>query len=381
MLSYVQPTCCSSARNPVILANSLGRSEAAVEALVRLAESLAVPVVSGGDGYSFPSQHPLYAVEDKNDLLAAADVVVAFDVYDLEQMLTRQNWATRTNEDILRPDAKLVDVSLRQLTVKSWADDHGRLYPTTLSVAADVALALPALAAIVASRTAEANSDEVEARRSALTARRAELREEAIATAHRQATEQPVALSTLAAELWEVVKDDDWVIGNGDLRGWLDRLWDFDAPYRNRDGRGGAGLGQGLGHAIGVALANRAQGRLTIDIQSDGDFLFTPAAIWTAVHHHIPILIVMYNNRTYGNDLGHQGMMARVRNRPEENKTIGIDIDDPVVDFAAMARSMGAWAEGPIERVEDLRGALERAKHEVVANGRVALVDVYTQVT
>jgi thiamine pyrophosphate-dependent acetolactate synthase large subunit-like protein len=184
----------------------------------------------------------------------------------------------------------------------------------------------------------------------------------------------------MAAELWDVIKDDDWVLGNGDLRGWMDRLWDFDAPYRNRDGRGGAGLGQGLGHAIGVALANRAQGRLTINIQSDGDFLFTPAAIWTAVHHRIPILIVMYNNRTYGNDLGHQGMIARVRNRPEENKTVGIDINDPVVDFAAMARSLGAWAEGPIERAEDLRGVFERAKHEVVANGRVALVDVYTQV-
>ena len=98
------------------------------------------------------------------------------------------------------------------------------------------------------------------------------------------------------------------------------------------------------------------------------------------MHHHIPILIVMYNNRTYGNDLGHQGMMARVRNRPDENKTIGINIEDPVVDFAAMARSMGAWAEGPIERPEDLRGALERAKHEVMQNGSVALVDVYTQV-
>ncbi len=243
-----------------------------------------------------------------------------------------------------------------------------------------MALALPALAGMVQSRAAEANSDEVEARRARLTQRRAELREEAIETAKRQAAEQPVALSTLAAELWEVVKDEDWVIGNGDLRGWLDRLWDFDAPHRNRDGRGGAGLGQGLGHAIGVALANRTQGRLTIDIQSDGDFLFTPAAIWTAVHHHIPILIVMYNNHTYGNDLGHQGMMARVRNRPEENKTVGIDINDPVVDFASMARSMGAWAEGPIERPEDVRAALERAKHEVMHNGRVALVDVYTQV-
>jgi thiamine pyrophosphate-dependent acetolactate synthase large subunit-like protein len=368
------------ARNPVVLANDLGRSDAAAAGLLTLAETLAIPVVTGGDGYSFPTQHALFATEDKNDLLAQADVVVAFDVYDLEQLLTRQNWATRTNEDILPPNAKLIDVSLRQLTVKSWADDHGRLYPTELSVAADTSLALPALADLLQSRKDEANADEVEARRARLTERRAEQREDALQTAKRQSSEQPVALSTLASEVWEVVRQEDWVIGNGDLRGWLDRLWDFDAPHRNRDVRGGAGLGQGLGHAIGVALANREHGRLTINIQSDGDFLFTPAAIWTAVHHRIPILIVMYNNRTYGNDLGHQGMMARVRNRPEENKTVGIDIDDPVVDFAAMARSMGAWAEGPIERSEDLRPVLEQAKREVMENGRVALVDVYTQV-
>ncbi|MCH8315583.1 MAG: hypothetical protein IIA64_06380 [Planctomycetes bacterium] len=128
-----------------------------------------------------------------------------------------------------------------------------------------------------------------------------------------------------------------------------------------------------------MALANRDKGRLTINIQSDGDLLFTPAALWTAVHHRIPLLVVMYNNRTYGNDLGHQGTMAQVRGRPEERKTIGIDIDDPVVDIVGLARSFGAWAEGPIERAEDLKPAFERAKHEVVANGRVALVDIYTQ--
>jgi thiamine pyrophosphate-dependent acetolactate synthase large subunit-like protein len=128
-----------------------------------------------------------------------------------------------------------------------------------------------------------------------------------------------------------VVKDDDWVIGNGDFRGWVQRLWDFQHPYQDQSARGGGGLGQGLGHAIGVALANRDKGRLTINIQSDGDLLFTPSAFWTAVHHRIPLLIVMYNNRTYGNDLGHQGTMAQVRGRPDENKTIGIDIDDPFV--------------------------------------------------
>jgi hypothetical protein len=88
----------------------------------------------------------------------------------------------------------------------------------------------------------------------------------------------------------------------------------------------------------------------------------------------------MHNNHTDGNDLGHQGIMAQVRGRPAERKTIGIDIDDPPVDFAAMARSFGAWAEGPIERAEDLGPAIERAKGEVMDRGRVALVDVYTQV-
>jgi thiamine pyrophosphate-dependent acetolactate synthase large subunit-like protein len=108
--------------------------------------------------------------------------------------------------------------------------------------------------------------------------------------------------------------------------------------------------------------------------------LFTPSALWTAVHHRIPLLIVMYNNRTYGNDLGHQGTMAQVRGRPDENKTIGIDINDPFVDFVGLARSFGAWAEGPIERIEDLSEAFERAREEVVDNGRVALVDIVTQV-
>jgi thiamine pyrophosphate-dependent acetolactate synthase large subunit-like protein len=371
------------AQRPVVLANSLGRAAEATDGLLRLAENLAVPVVTGGDLFSFPSRHPLYATEAKNELLAEADLVVAFDVYDLEQLLTRQNWATRTNEDILTPGTKLVDVSLRHLTTKSWADDHGAYYPTTLSVAADTALALPALADLVEAqrRAGKGSADEIEARRARLTAMSAANLAQAQATAREHAGDHPLHLATIAQELWDVVRDTDWVIGNGDLRGWLERLWDFNSPHQGQDTRGGAGLGQGLPHAIGVALANRDKGRLTINIQSDGDLLFTPSALWTAVHHRIPMLIVMYNNRTYGNDLGHQGMMARVRGRPEENKTIGIDINDPVVDFVGMARAFGAWAEGPIERAEDLKPAFERAKREVMENGRVALVDLYTQVT
>ena len=371
-----------AAERPVVLANFLGRSEDAAQGLLRLAESLALPVVNGGDFFNFPTRHPLYATESRDELLAEADVVLALDVYDLQQELTRLDRATRKTEDILRPDAMLIDISLRQLMVKSWADDHGSLYPTAMSVAADTALATPALADLVQRRL-----DDAAGSAAAITARRERIsqlskaalaRNQATAKAHSE--DHPLALSTIAQELWEVVKDYDWVVGNGDLRGWVQRLWDIKRPYQDVSARAGGGLGEGLPHAVGVALANRDKGRLTINIQSDGDMLFTPAAIWTAVHHRIPLLIVMYNNRTYGNDLGHQGSMAQVRGRPMERRTIGIDIDDPVVDFAGLARSFGAYAEGPIERAEELKPAFERAVKAVVEEGRVALVDMYTQV-
>jgi thiamine pyrophosphate-dependent acetolactate synthase large subunit-like protein len=350
--------------------------------LVRLAESLAIPVITGGDLYNFPTHHPLNATDSKNDLLSEADVVIALDVYDLQQILTRQDWATRTNEDILKPDAKLVDISLRQLMVKSWADDHGALYPTEIQLAADTSLAIPALADIVERRLEDGagNTGEIEARRSKIKVLHDANVAKNQAVAKDKRGEHPLHLATIAQAIYDVVKNDDWVIGNGDLRGWVQKLWNFTSPHQDMGARGGGGLGQGLGHAIGVALANRDKGRLTINIQSDGDMLFTPAAIWTAVHHKIPMLIIMYNNRTYGNDLGHQSTVAITRGRPEENKAVGIDITDPIVDFVKLAQSFGAYAEGTVERADDMAAAFERARKEVVENGRVALVDVYTQV-
>jgi acetolactate synthase-1/2/3 large subunit len=80
----------------------------------------------------------------------------------------------------------------------------------------------------------------------------------------------------------------------------------------------------------------------------------------------------MYNNRE------HQLRMARLRGTPPERASIGMDMDDPAPDFAAMARSMGWYAEGPFESADGLAGALARAIAEVKA-GRPALLDTVTQ--
>ena len=58
-------------------------------------------------------------------------------------------------------------------------------------------------------------------------------------------------------------------------------------------------------------------------------------ALWTAAHYRIPLLIVVANNRSFYNDEVHQERVARMRNRPVENKWIGQRIADPDIDLAA----------------------------------------------
>ena len=86
----------------------------------------------------------------------------------------------------------------------------------------------------------------------------------------------------------------------------------------------------------------------------------------------------MYNNRSYYNDWEHQIRIARHRETPVERVHIGMDIMDPEVDFPGMARSMGWWAEGPIENGNDVASILKPVIDEVKA-GRPALVDTVTQ--
>ena len=102
-----------------------------------------------------------------------------------------------------------------------------------------------------------------------------------------------------------------------------------------------------------------------------------PAAIWTAVHYKIPILIVLHNNTSFGNDEEHQITLAYRRGRPAENAWIGQRMVGPEPDYCTVARGYGAFAEEAVRDPKQLSGAFSRAV-AAVENGQVALVDVHT---
>lgn len=372
----------AEAERPVVLVDYMGRNPEAVSSLVRLAETLALPVIDQGSRFNFPNTHPLDVKGAESDLLKEADLVLALDVPHLQKAVTLTNSTTRSASPLLRPGTRVIDISFNDFMVRSWIHELGRIQEVDLPIAADTSLAIPALADLL--EAAVRDDQALQARRDERWKRlegiRRSIRDRWLETAERVRDKRPISLPRLALDLWDVIRNEDWVLVNRNLRDWPRRLWDWSGssgvPYIGA--HIGGGIGYGIGHSLGAALA-LGKSRLCIDIQPDGDLLYTPSALWTAAHHRIPLLIVMYNNRSYYNDEEHQILIARERGRPVENAHIGQAMVDPPVDFAGMARSFGIEAWGPVEEPGELKPLLERAVRYVLREKKAALVDVVTQ--
>jgi thiamine pyrophosphate-dependent acetolactate synthase large subunit-like protein len=360
----------SRAERPVIVTELTGRHPAAVPELVGLAEEIAAAVVDMHGRVNMPNRHPLNLTG--GDALKDADLVLALDVGDLHRALNDldRDSADRAKSPRILPGTPIIDIGLAELRQSRWAEDLGDFQPVTLSIVADTRLALPALRALL--RSPVGGRDRT-VRRKELAAKHAAVREGWEREAKDDWDASPMTAPRLASEVWSVIKNDDWVLTANTLEDWALRLWDVDSPKRH-PGRS-FGTATQIGVSLGVGLAYRGTNTLVVDIQPDGDLMYDPGALWTAAHSRIPLLVVMYNNRAYYNDWEHQIRIARHRGTPEENARVGQEIDEPAPDFAAMARSMGWYAEGPITDPDQAGPAIARAAAFVREQRMPALVD------
>ncbi len=347
----------TEAARPVILMGRVSRGEAAWATRIALAEALSARVATDlKTAATFPTDHALhigrpavFAGPDVLRAIADADVILSLDWVNLAGTLRSACGANA-------PAARIIQVSIDHQLHNGWSMDHQALPPVDLLLAADpdsVAAAMlgrlraggasvsPAAPVSVASETEPGGAISVPDLARAL--RRA-IGERAVSLLH-----VPSA--------------------------WDGAAWPFHHPLDYLGSDGGAGLGSGPGIAVGAALALRGTGRLPIAVCGDGDFLMGVTALWTAVHYRIPLLIVVANNQSYYNDEMHQERMARMRNRPVENKWIGQRISDPDIDIALLARAQGAQGFGPVHDAGGMQSAFREAIAAVEA-GAVAVVDV-----
>lgn len=364
----------AAANRPMIVAGFAGRDPAAFDQLVVLADLLGAGVVDTFARLNFPSAHPLAA--HGTDCLDRADCVLLVDLKDSEKPLSAVDSTTRTTRSRLAPDCTVIDVGFGDLGISAWSDDHGAPCQADLMITADTVLALPQLIAACQDRIDTASTPRNAEWRATIAAARSGVRRQWSERAAQLRDASPCSPARLAADVWSVVKNHDWVLTANTAEEWALRLWDFDRAYRY-PGRQ-LGTATQIGMSLGVALAHKGTGRLVVDLQPDGDLMFDAGALWVASYYELPLLVVMVNNRAYYNDWHHQELIARDRGTDVTKAYVGMELDNPAPDFAALAASFSWFAEGPITEPDEIEPAVRRAAEHVLSTGRPALVDVVT---
>jgi len=343
-----------AAKRPVILAGRVSRSLEAWNERVQLAERLTARVVTDLKvAAAFPTDHPLHAGAPGGTVLApeavaairAADVILSLDWVDVAGTFEH------CGGDVV---GKVVQVSIDHRLHNGWSMDYQGLPPVDVMIDCEPHAAVSALLAALGLGEPRALAK----------------------STHEfpKLAEGKLTVDHLADALRRAVGARPTTLTHLSLS-WNGASWPFRHPLDYIGSNGGGGVGGGPGISVGAALALKGSGRLAVAICGDGDFMMGCSALWTAAHYKIPLLIVVANNRSFFNDELHQERVARVRNRPIENRWVGQRISEPDIDLAGIARAQGAQGFGPVTKATNLGAVFAKAIAAVEA-GAVAVVDV-----
>jgi thiamine pyrophosphate-dependent acetolactate synthase large subunit-like protein len=368
-----------AAETPVCFADRVNRSREGLRALLELTELLAMPVIDKGAwGHNFPTPHPLDFAGAEDELVAAADLVLAVDVVDLDGALTKSGVYWRGTRTEPGERQRVVSISLDEMRPGSLITDFQPLPAVDTAVLASPSVALGQLVDACRELLDETAVQRIDERRSRLAERHDDLVAAQRAAIERAWDGEEITEVRLLGELWQVVRELEFVIVAGMPRVTCPGLFAVPDPTRALGSLAAGAVGAATSAALGAALAYKGTDVLPVAIVGDGDLQMSIQALWTATHHQIPIVYVVRNNRTYNNDEQHQDRVAGQRGRPRENRSIGVRLDDPAIDFATIARSYGASGFGPVTDPAELPAALAAAV-DVARRGGVAVVDVWTE--
>src|SRR5712691_1732309 len=356
-----------AAENPRINAGRAARTPNGLNLIVELAETLQAAVNGGGDRVNVPSRHPL-----AGNGSGPADVILNLEV--------QGGGGPGVGGGARAANPKTIGISSLDLFIKSNLQDFQHMADVDVAIAADAEATLPLLIEEVKRQLTADRKRALQERGAKLADVHQQARTQAMEAAAYGWDSSPISLARLSAELWAQIKNEDWslVSWQGFIGGWPGRLWSIDKHYQYIGGQGAGAMGYGAPAAVGAALANKKHGRLSVNIQTDGDLNYAPGVLWTAAHHKIPLLTIMHNNRGYHQEVMFIQRMASERNRGADRAHIGTTLREPNIDYARMAQAYGMHGEGPIADPKDLAPAIARGL-ERVRRGEPALVDVVTQ--
>ncbi|WP_078592626.1 thiamine pyrophosphate-requiring protein [Evansella clarkii] len=349
------------ANNPLVVTSYLGKKEAAVEELVKLAEKLAIPVFeSVPQTMNFPADHPMHVGyqwnEDKqHPVLAKADVILAID--------SDVPWIPVKNKPSEDAVIYYIDADPLKEDMPLWYIPSRRFHQAdSLTALKQINLALE-----------KESPDEslVSARREQITAFHSEMKE-AVKNAE-QLNRDIITPEYLTACVREVM-DDNTIILNEAITNYGVVTSHIGATRPGSYFSSGAGsLGWNGGAALGMKLAH--PDKTVISLTGDGSYLFSvPSVVHTmAEQYETPFLTIIYNNFGW-NAPKHSTLGVHPEGIAKQSNQFWINFN-PNSQLAKVAEAAGnAYAE-VVEEPGRVKGALETALTHV-KNGRSAVLDV-----
>jgi benzoylformate decarboxylase len=336
----------AAGRVAIVVGDEVAQS-GAVDEVAAVAESLGAPVYGSplhGNAV-FPPTHPLW-----RGMLAPAAAMISAALADYERVLLIGGRAFMAYPYTPGP-ALPAGTELLHLSPDPY--QLGRTYATRWAAAGDPKASLAALVPLVREHADPAAAADAVA--AGETRRSAEI-DELETTALSRYGSSPMDPMAAAHALVRAVPPGTLIVDEAITTGVYVRGFHHESVPGRYFFCPGGGLGWGMPAACGVSLGHNAEPVLCV--VGDGSAMYSPQALWTAAHEQLPVIFAVVNNRQYrilkNNLRGMGGDSVRA------NRFVAMEIDEPPVDYVALAESMGVEAD-LVEKAGDVGDAVRRA--------------------
>jgi benzoylformate decarboxylase len=325
----------AEAKRPLIVAgDAVARSKAHAE-LIELAELIGAPVYSElvPSTASFPASHPLFRGAMTR---MQGPIRKILEQYDVLFSVGGDLFTLSLPSDI---EPMPNGLALIHLDTDAW--ELGKNYPPQVAILGDPKTTLPditeAVRKAMSSGARGAARERLDAAKAATLAERDALKAKARELTG-QSPVQPLALLNAVGEMLpkDAVVIDETISSGAGIRSLI-RSDDPQSFYGLR----GGGIGWGLPAALGVKLA--LPQRPVLALVGDGSAMYTCQALWTAAHERIAAVFVILNNSSYR--ILKQRLVAQRGLAAQVDRFVGMELNDPAIDYVGLARSLGVAAE------------------------------------
>ncbi len=372
-------------QNPLAVATSLGRHPEAVSALIKLAETLALSVRDGRAFLNFPMDHHLFMGFQEIQPSWPKDCDLIFTI----------------EHGFLPPEHPPEEATIIDLTsdpfnvrgVQGGGDYGSTMSPADVRMLGDSQATLTAITEMAVKLIDSRNLKEtIQRRREKLIEEHRRLMEDWNREAEERLNDGPTSPYRIARELKAIWNNQTvWVNAAITSRSALMRNIMINRPG-SYFGNPSWHLGVGCGMAYGVALA-RSEGYVDLQMKDgypagsiskpyetvicttgDGDAIMgnIDSCLWTCSHYRIPVLYLVMNNASWGIEWEFIAKATAGWSLKAKNYEC-VDIDEPRIDFAKLAKAYDVYAER-VEENEEIDVALRNAL-AILRKGSPALID------